>query len=207
MLIEFDDAHSALQPYLNSLRSVIDGAWKDWQTEIPSQVRSISHARSRACMVNDFMKMRGIRLAEKDSSIKFIIKKQMFVLIFNPENFDGCIGIRLKKFDEDGMSKNQPTSQVQDFRGQQRLPGLPADYNLEAGYIIDRFGSELASINLVCPSGSENYWTSEILPTGIKQNVDNLFSQDNQQLIKEVKVRKKSRKSDKKDGEEHAEAN
>lgn len=141
MLIEFDVAHRALLPYLNSLRGVIEGAWKDWENEISPKVRSISHSRSRACMVNDFMKIRGIRLAEEDKSVKFITKKQMFVLIFAPKNFDGCFGIRLKKFDEDGLSKNQPTSQVNDFCGQQSLPGIPADYHLEAGYITDRFGS------------------------------------------------------------------
>jgi hypothetical protein len=82
------------------------------------------------------MRIRGIRLTEEDRTIKFIIKKQMFVLIFNPENFDGYIGIRLKKFDEDGLSKNQPTALVKDFRGQQRLPGIPADYHLEAQYFL-----------------------------------------------------------------------
>lgn len=207
MLIEFDDANHAMLPYFDRLWGVIDGAWKDWETEISPKVRSLSSARSRACMVNDFMRIRGIRLTEEDASIKVIIKQQMFVLVFNPPNFQGCIGVRLKKLDEDGLSKNQPTAQVQDFRGQLPLPEIEADYHLEAGYVVDRFGSELVSIDLVCPSGNGNYWKAEILPRGINQSVENMFPQETQQVVKEVKLRKKSVKSDKQDGEEHAEAN
>lgn len=65
----------------------------------------------------------------------------------------------------------------------------------------------MLSIDLVCPSGGANYWRGEILPTGIKQNVENLFSQPEQQMMKEVKVRKKSRKSNIENGEENAKAN
>lgn len=207
MLIEFDDANHAMLPYFDRLWGVIDGAWKDWETEISPKVRSLSSARSRACMVNDFMRIRGIRLTEEDASIKVIIKQQMFVLVFSPPNFQGCIGVRLKKLDEDGLSKNQPTAQVQDFRGQLPLPEIEADYHLEAGYVVDRFGSELVSIDLVCPSGNGNYWKAEILPRGLNQSVENMFPQETQQVVKEVKLRKKSVKSDKQDGEEHAEAN
>ncbi|TSA58283.1 MAG: hypothetical protein D4R39_01025 [Methylophilaceae bacterium] len=204
MLIEFDDAHHAMLPYFDRLWGVVNGAWGDWGTEISPKVRALSSARSRACLVNDFMRIRGGRLAEEDASIRIVLKQQMFVLVFSPPNFQGCIGIRLKKLDEDGLSKNQPTIQVKEFRGQIPLIGVEADYHLEVGYVVDRFGSALMSVDLVCPSNNGNYWTAEIMPNGANQSVSNLFPQEKTHGIKEVRIRKKSDKSDKQDGEKDA---
>ncbi|SDY40161.1 hypothetical protein [Nitrosomonas sp. Nm33] len=205
MLIEFDTAHNVMRPYFNGLWSVINGAWEDWQIEISPKVKSLTSARTRACMINDFMRIRGIRLAEENESINFLTKQQMFILVFNPQDFFGCIGIRLKKFDEDGLSRNQPTLQVQEFRNQLLLPGIEATHHLEAGYIMDKFGSSITSINLVCPSGEANYWNAEILPNAINQNVENLFAHESQQIVKEARVRVKSDKLDKKEGDNYVE--
>lgn len=202
MLIEFDDAYQAMLPYFDRLWNVVNGAWGDLDAEISPKVRALSSTRTRACLVNDFMRTRGSRLAEEDSTIRVVVKQQMFVLVFSPPNFSGCIGIRLKKLDENGLSKNQPTIQVQEFRGQLPLPEVKADYHLEAGYVVDRFGSALMSVDLVCPSGEGIYWKAEIVPNGANQNVINLFTQEEQQQgMKEVRVRKKS---DKQNGEKDA---
>ena len=69
MLIEFDTAYSAMLPYFDRLWSVINGSWDDWNTEISPKVRAIACSRTRACMVNDFMRTRGSRLAEADATI------------------------------------------------------------------------------------------------------------------------------------------
>lgn len=194
MLIDFDVTYKAMLPYFDRLWEVINGSWTDWNTEISPKVRAIATTRTRACMVNDFMRTRGARLAVEDPTVTVVIKQQMQVLVFSPEGFDGSIGIRLKKLDEDGLSRNQPTGQVQDFRGQLSLPGIKADYHLEAGYVVDRFGSALSSIDLVCPSGEAIYWKAEIVPDGINQNLANLFPQEAPEQPKTVRVRKKAEK-------------
>ncbi len=207
MLIEFDAAHDAMGPYFDRLWDVINGSWKDWNTEVSPKVRAIASARSRACLVNDFMRTRGTRLTVEDPNVTVVIKQQMFVLVFSPPGFDGSIGVRLKKLDEDGLSKNQPTGQVQDFRGQIMLPGIKADYHLEAGYVVDRFGSALSSVDLVCPAGDGTHWKAEIIPNGATQNVSNLFAQEDSEKAaaapkkqyvepKTVKVRKKKDEKD-----------
>lgn len=201
MLIEFNDVYGAMLPYFDRLWGVVNGSWEDWEKEISPKVRALSSTRTRACLVNDFMRTRGSRLAEEDATIRVAIKQQMFILVFSPPNFQGCIGIKLKKLDEDGLSKNQPTHQVQEFRGQLPLPEINADYHLEAGYVVDHFGSVLNSIDLVCPSGEGIYWKAEIVPNGANQNVTNLFPEEKPQVMKEVKVRKKS---DKQNGEKDA---
>lgn len=207
MLIEFDAAHDAMGPYFDRLWDVINGSWKDWNTEVSPKVRAIASTRSRACLVNDFMRTRGTRLTVEDPNVTVVIKQQMFVLVFSPPGFDGSIGIRLKKLDEDGLSRNQPTGQVNDFRSQLTLPGVKADYHLEAGYVVDRFGSALSSVDLVCPAGDGIHWKAEIIPNGATQNVANLFAQEDSEKAdkitknpkvepKTVKVRKKKDEKD-----------
>ncbi len=194
MLIEFDNAYRAMLPYFDRLWGVINGGWLDWGTEMSPKVRALASTRTRACMVNDFMRTRGARLAEDDPNVKAVIRQQMFVLVFSPPDFKGSIGIRLKKLDEDGFSRNQPTMQVKEFREQLQIPEVDADFHLEAGYVVDRFGSALTSVDLVCPSGEGIYWKAEIVPNGAVQNVANLFPQENPPPMKDVQVRKKSDK-------------
>lgn len=207
MLIEFNDAHHAMLPYFDRLWGVVHGAWGDLNSEISPKVRALSSPRTQACLINDFMRTRGSRLAEEDTTIRVVIKQQMFVLVFSPPNFGGCIGIRLKKLDENGLSKNQPTIQVQQFRNQRPLPEVKANYHLEAGYVLDRFGSALMSVDLVCPSGEGNYWKAEIAPNGVNQNIANLFPQEERQIMKDVQVRRKSDKQDNQNGEKNAGGN
>ena len=197
-LIEFENAYQAMLPYFDRLWGVVSGSWGDWEAELSPKVRALASTRTRACMVNDFMRTRGVRLAEEDPNVKAVIRQQMFVLVFSPPELGGSIGIRLKKLDEDGLSRNQQTQQVREFRGQLTLPGVQADFHLEAGYVVDRFGSALTSVDLVCPSGDGIFWKAEIVPNGLNQNVANMFPQDEQQVMKEVKVR---RKADKQAGE------
>lgn len=66
---------------------------------------------------------------------------------------------------------------------------------MEAGYIMDQFGSSLISINLVCPSGKGNYWRAEITPDTVNQSVQSLFTHEINESVKEVAVRKKTDKS------------
>lgn len=89
---------------------------------------------------------------------------------------------------------NQPTQQVHEFRNQVLLPEIEATYHLEAGYIMDQFGSSLTSINLVCPSGKGNYWRAEITPDTMSQSVQSLFTYEINGPVKEAVVRKKTGK-------------
>ena len=190
MLIEFDAAYKALLPYFDKVWGVVNGSWQDWNEEVSPKVRALASSGSRAHLVNDFMRTRARRLAEEDENINAVISKQMFVLVFSPPEFQGCIGIRFKKLDDGGLSRNQPSAQVQSYRDQLVLPGVMADYHLEAGYVLDKFESALKSVDMVCPSGEGIFWKAEIVPNNAVQNVASLFGAE-QQVMKEVKVRRK----------------
>ena len=78
--------------------------------------------------------------------------------------------IRFKRFLPDKTSRNIPTKQVEDYRMQRDIAGLHEQFNLigelsnlEAGYILDQFDSEMQETWLVCPSGIRaNAWMRQI---------------------------------------------
>jgi hypothetical protein len=173
MLITFDAAHEALSQHFQTLWSVIDGAWNDYQTKIPDDVRAIASTRSRASLVHDFMVKRSLELEDTTSDVSSRKHRMMFVLIFKSNN--GLIAMRLKKLDEDGISRNNPTKQVIDFRNQDIIPGLEARHHLEIGYILSSTQDHIQSIELVCPSGDGIYWRAEVTPVATRENVFNLW--------------------------------
>ncbi|NOT65644.1 MAG: hypothetical protein HOP06_06430 [Methylotenera sp.] len=190
MQIDFDVAHNVLMPYYDSLWRVVRSSWDDWQSdEISAKFKMSFSDRTRACIINDRMRDASVRLAESNASIQCVIHQQMFVLVVSPDNFEGCIGIRLKKLNADGFSKNQPTKQVTEFKNQLLLPAIGADYDLEVGYVIDAFGQDLQSIDLVCPAGNGIYWKAEITPKNVQQNSLNIIEQD---LLQDVVVKRKN---------------
>ncbi|HMW69477.1 MAG TPA: hypothetical protein PKD44_08610 [Nitrosomonas sp.] len=189
MLIDHEVAHKALAPYYGPLWNIVSSGWNDWQSNhiSPEYKMSLSD-RTRACIINDRMRYAALRTTESDSSVQCVIHQQMFVLVITPSNFDGCIGIRLKKLSANGFSRNQQTKQVKNFKGQILLPAIAADYHLEVGYVIDEFGQELKSIDLVCPSGKGIYWKSEITPKNSLQK-SHIIEQD---LFNDVVVIRKN---------------
>lgn len=173
MLISFDAAHGALSQHFPNLWSVVDGAWNDYQTKIPPDVRASASTRSRASLIHDFMVKRSLEIAETSSDVSFVRHRMMFALTFkSPEGF---IAMRLKKLGENGVSKNNPTKQVDDFRNQAEIPGLDARYHLEIGYILSPAQDSIQSIELVCPSGAGVYWMAEVTPVTIRENIFNLW--------------------------------
>jgi hypothetical protein len=173
MLISFEDAHSALSGYFPRLWSIVDGAWVDYETKIPPEVRAVASPRSRASLVHDFMVKRSFEMAEACQGVSIVKHKLMFTLVF--ESAHGFIAMRLKKLGEDGTSKNHLTKQVIDFRNQIEIPGIGARFHLEVGYILNKTQDSINSIELVCPSGNKPYWMAEVTPLTVKENLFSLW--------------------------------
>ena len=173
LLISLDAAHEALSRHFTTLWYVVDGARSDYQTKIPADMKAIASARSRASFVHDLMVKRAIEMSETTPGVSYSRLRMMFVLIFRSSN--GIIAVRLKKLNEMGVSQNNPTKQVMDFRNQAIIPELEAHYHLEIGYILSPAQDRIQSIELVCPSGDNVYWMVEITPMGARENVFNLW--------------------------------
>lgn len=183
-LIEHTSAIQELSPYLRLIRDSMTGGWEMF-TGLPSKYRIAMSPSARAHVVHDFT----IDCASKILTAARIFDKATLKLFV----FDS-ICLRFKKFDGLLTSRNQPTSQVKAFRGQQQLDGVTGVHNLEAGYTLDEFEQSISSLHIVCPNGRTNYWEMELLEEGISTPVVDMFSDTSEDVdpgSKPVRYRRK----------------
>jgi hypothetical protein len=74
--------------------------------------------------------------------------------------------IRLKKMDEDGLTKNYPTEQAKDFDKGNDLPGLPMPpMRLTAGYLLDATSTVFVRTQVARPVGrKKTLWCAAVVP-------------------------------------------
>lgn len=178
-LISFENAQSILKPYYNPIWAVIDSAWKDWQ-QLPPNALAKASPRTRASFVHDFMVSRATDLTFSDGTIRSVHHRSMFALVIESEA--GFIALRLKKLNDDGLSKSQPTQQVRDFQEQVTIDGIGASHHLEVGYVLNHTQDAIQSIDMVCPSGlNAIFWKAEITPMSIEKRVSDLLDASDSQ--------------------------
>lgn len=167
-LIEQQDAISILENHLPSFYRCVQGAWQDY-IEYPIDKRIVHSPRTRASTVHDHMVDRATKYAARESGVQIVERSGLYLFVVS-----GQIAVRFKKFDVDLKTRNQPSSQVLQFKNQMQLPGVQAAHNLESGYILSADAQTLAAVHLVCPSGSGVYWDillTEQTQTGIIQDL------------------------------------
>lgn len=74
--------------------------------------------------------------------------------------------VRLKKMDEDGLTRNYPTEQAKDFDRGKELPGLPMPpVRLTAGYLLDRTSTDFVRTQVARPvARKRTLWCAAIVP-------------------------------------------
>lgn len=79
---------------------------------------------------------------------------------------DAKVVVRLKKMDEDGLTKNYPTKQAKDFDKGNDLPGLPMPpLRLTAGYLLDATSTVFVRTQVAHPIGRKRTrWCVSIVP-------------------------------------------
>jgi hypothetical protein len=181
-----------LQPHLAGFYKIASSAWDDYQ-RLPSEALVCFTSRSRASVVHDFMVSRAAGYCEQHSDVvQFEVGGMKGILVRDK------YAIRFKKLDNLGLSRNQPTLQVNQFRSQENLEGLPDVIHLELGYITDEFAIEVREIRLVYPSGKDaNLWEVAISDTSIQSVVEDLFANVESNDAGETKFKPKT---DKKQG-------
>lgn len=158
-----------LRSHLTALDEMVRGAWNDLR-DLPSSCQIVMSARSRASLVHDFIVERAAQYAKRTPGVRTFERQLMHGLVF-----DGRYAVRFKKFDEENLSKNQPTLQVVEFRSQVELDGIDAAHHLEVGYIADALGISIADVRLACPSGRGNAWVVSISDRGVETVLADLF--------------------------------
>jgi hypothetical protein len=168
-IVDQDRATEDLQSHFHALDDMVRGAWGDVQG-LPSFFQVTMSARSRASLVHDCFLTRASAYADSTPGVRYFKRNLMHGLVF-----DGRYAIRFKKFDEDNRSKNQPTVQVTEFRGQIELDGIDAAHHLELGYVVDSLGIDVVDVRVTCPAGEGNAWAISISHRGSATVLADLF--------------------------------
>lgn len=165
-LVEQTDAIQFLQPHLEGLHGIVSGGWEDYMTGYTDAHRLVHSPITRASIVHDHIIDRASRYLQASPHLRLHDARGLKALVIADR-----YAIRFKKLDENGISRNQPTKQVQDFREQMQLPGINAIYNLEAGYVLDDLETGISRICITCPNGGRNYWEYELQAGGADVSV------------------------------------
>lgn len=168
-LIEREHAVHILRNELPQIRNSIVEGWDAWLA-LPARQRAATTSGTRAGLVHDLIVDAASRRLE---TAHIMNRAGLRIFIFS-----GVIGVRFKKFDDDLGTRNQPTKQVEMFRGQQQLGGVPANHYLDAGYILDDSELAIAGVHLVCPNGERPYWSIGLHEHGYECQAEDLFAQN-----------------------------
>lgn len=169
-LIEEKVALRYLRTHLPALHGAILGGWDDWTKHASPEMQAVVSTTARAAAVHDFQVRRAARYFETQPRCHVLDRDGLVLFIVGDR-----IAIRLKKFNDQFRSENQPTKQVRDFRAQQALPGIRAAHHIEAGYKLDRFQQEIEWIGLVCPNNDGIFWQTEITAQEARTSIQDLF--------------------------------
>jgi hypothetical protein len=162
-----DIVREVLHSYEDGIFKAVHGAWNDWG-ELSLGGRLLFPARSRACLVHDFMVQRAISGWSDDSAVRVIHRDETakFVILDR-------VLLRFKKADDRGLGSNIPTQASLNFvEQQQELPGIPDAHKVEIVYVLNRLQTQIDRVVVVARDGEERLWdyvippadTAEVIP-------------------------------------------
>jgi len=149
-----DEVKALLAKFETRLRSVVDGAWREWQ-EFPLRGRFIFQRRARAVIVFDFIARLAVAEFDGDPDVRVDVKKQTVHFLFRDQVF-----LRFKKGNEKGVGSNIATQAVLDFIDPQGvIPGLvPEIMKIEIVYTPDKIGVGLEEVAVVARGLQKRIW-------------------------------------------------
>lgn len=146
-----------LAPHLDGLYGIPMNAWNEYHRAVPQDLQVRFCSRTRASAIHNLMVANAHAYAASTDGVRTFESQQMVGI-----TIDGRLAIRFKKLDEDSLSRNQPTRQVEEYRNQQPLDGIDAAHFLELGYLTDETGTKLLEIRIAHPSGRGVSWWARL---------------------------------------------
>jgi hypothetical protein len=153
LLISRQRAEKVLAPHHEKLRSCVQQGWNRYLGRHMSDLPKVSR-RGRANLVNELV-IDEVRKAF--DGFRIVETNGRFLLCIEP------LVIRFKKLGPGLRTANYPTQQALAFDRQQRIPGIPSATRITVGYGINRLGTELDEIAVVCARGAKTIWSYSLL--------------------------------------------
>jgi hypothetical protein len=170
-LINQEEAMGILGPHISALRAIPLDAWDEYHAEMPESLLVTFCSRTRASAVHNLMVRNAAKYASSTDGVRLFERNKMVGI-----TIDGRLAIRFKKLDEESLSRNQPSQQVDDFRGQQILDGIDATHNLELGYVLNEEETEVLEVRIAHPTGQGVYWWATLNNEGESGGTIALFT-------------------------------
>lgn len=183
MNISQEEAEKILEPHKNQFRDCVINAWNDYNNYY-SDVKHKHSARTRANILYDHMVDSARLKFDGMSEISLIDINGSFLI-----SIGNMLIIRFKKLDNEMKSRNYPTQQALAFMDQLTLPGIPVAARLIVGYQLNELQTNIKSILVTCPNGSQIDWHSE-LKGETSENLIKFPGETNNNQIKRIKIKK-----------------
>ncbi|WP_257828728.1 hypothetical protein [Burkholderia glumae] len=182
MSVAQEKAVSALTPYLHALRTLCMESWKDYES-YPTDKRAVHDSTTRANIVHAHWVERAARFAASTQGWQLLNLSRLKLLVVRTE--DTVFALRMKKVDGDLRSANVTTRQIEDFRNQEPLDGIPGACHLELGYMLNVSATSVSGIYLICPSGKGVLWSVEIKAQSVETVIADLYAHRDQPIEEE----------------------
>jgi hypothetical protein len=148
-----------LGKFENVLFNAIHGGWGDWQA-LQLGGRLLFPARSRACVVYDFIVQRAMAVLAGDNDVRVIQRDETVKFIFADK-----VALRFKKANDNGLGSNILTQATLGFVDQQQeLPGLPDVHKVEVVYVLNRLQTRIEQVQVAARDGDTCLWSYDIAP-------------------------------------------
>ena len=152
MKADQEAVQATLAAFESALLSVVHGAWQDFK-QLPLSA-PFEFARTRACLVQDFMVRRAKGEFAGHPQVCMIARDETVMFVF-----DGQVVVRFKKADASGLGSNIPTQAVMQFvEQQQELPGLPDVHKVEVLYHLNHLQTQVEHVMVVARDGDHQLW-------------------------------------------------
>ena len=148
-----------LANYETILFNATHGGWEDWRA-LQLGGRLLFPARSRACVVYDFIVQRAMTALADDKAVRVIQRDETVKFIFAD-----TVALRFKKANDNGLGSNIQTQATLGFvEQQQELPGLPNVHKVEVVYVLNRLQTRIEQVLVAARDGDICLWNYDIAP-------------------------------------------
>lgn len=152
---------ATLAKYETTFFSAFHGGWEDWRA-LQLGGRLLFPARSRACVVYDFIVQRAMAALVDDKTVNVIRRDETVKFLFG-----GGVALRIKKANDKGLGSNIKTQATLGFVEQQQdLPGMPGVHKVEMVYVLNHLQTKIEQVLVAARDGDICLWNYGITPNG-----------------------------------------
>lgn len=156
-MISQDRVLTICAPHLSALYQLPMSAWDKYHRLMPDEFLEAFHPRTRANAVHDLMAREAAKYASVANGVRYFDLNGMRGLVIG-----GLVAVRMKKMNDESISRGHATDQVRAFKDQLPLEGFPTVHNLELGYITNEAETDITEIRLASPSGERAAWWTRL---------------------------------------------